>query len=649
MPGSGTKFHLAVFGALTAVIAWLQFTGFLPLERLELAVQDGLARVGKKAPADRRLVFLAVDSDSTSLDPLDFGMWDLSAATAEEKRALELMATSWPWSREVHGLVLDRLMAAGARVVTFDFTFPKPSPHDAPFRAALERHRDRVVVAGNISEDTEYAVEAQPPTFTPPTETLIPIATPRDPRIAYGNFWIDLDGVIRRADYRWAAEHGVWSSDEEHSLAARTLERADLGERAPAERGAQRVRFAGGPGSFPARSIYKLFVPDYWRRSFQSGEFFRDKIVVVGPAGNWQQDHHHTPFGLMPGAEVHLNAINAALHGTFIRELAPLAQALLVVLAAAVAALTRRSLRRPLVRFAVLLLGTAAWGGIALALYNDAALLVPSVGPLLAFNLNGIGGLALDIALERREKAHVRRTLERYVSRNVVQELIDHPDQYTRALGGDLRRVTILFSDIRGFTRAAATMDSRALVAQLNEYFAAMVECVFRYGGTLDKFIGDAVMAVWGNTQSLSPAADARNAVRCAQAMCAELEKLNAHWCAQGRPQFRIGIGLNSGEVVVGNIGSPHRMEFTVIGDAVNIAWRLQERTKSGPNILLGESVAELLGETFPTEACGDLHLPDHDPVPYARLVDDKEKGRPRPVENLGAKAPQLLEGVTAG
>jgi len=237
-------------------------------------------------------------------------------------------------------------------------------------------------------------------------------------------------------------------------------------------------------------------------------------------------------------------------------------------------------------------------------------------------NLTGIGGLALDIAHERREKMQIRSTLERYVSRNVVEELIDNPAQYTRALGGDLRHVTILFSDIRSFTRAAATMDSRALVAQLNEYFAVMVECVFRYGGTLDKFIGDAVMAVWGNARSAGPEADATNAVRCALAMRDALEKLNARWSEQGRPPFRMGIGINSGEVVVGNIGSPHRMEFTVIGDAVNIAWRLQEKTKQGPsNLLLGETVAALLGEEFPTEDCGDLHLPEHEPVRYACLA----------------------------
>jgi adenylate cyclase len=620
-----------LFGLLTLVVAWLQWAGFLPLERVELAIQDGLAHVGQRAPADPRIVFLAVDSASASLDrDADLAqLWDLEKASAEERRALDLMANHWPWSREVHGLVLDRLVNAGALAVAFDFTFPKPSPNDDAFRAALDRHRDRVVVAGNLTEDSGLDLEGGLPSFNAPSPSLLPETSPRDPRIGYDNFRMDPDGVIRRANYRWALEHGVWTGDEEHSIAARTLARAGLAGKIPADRDLHRMRLAGPPGTFPARSIFEIFVPEFWERNYQGGAFFRGKIVIIGAAGNWQHDEHRTPFELMPGAELHLNAMNAALHDAFVGEASRPAQALLVVIAAAVAAFARRGLRRPVLRFACLLFGNAAWLGIALALYNDANLFIPTFGPLLAFNLNGIGGLALDIVLERREKAHVRRTLERYVSRNVVQELIDSPDQFTRALGGDLRHVTILFSDIRGFTRAAATMDSRALVAQLNEYFAAMVECVFRYGGTLDKFIGDAVMAVWGNTQRPNPAADAANAVRCAQAMCTELEKLNAHWARQGRPPFRIGIGLNSGDVVVGNIGSPHRMEFTVIGDAVNVAWRLQERTKHGPTILLGESVAELLGDTFPTEPCGDLHLPDHEPVPYARLVDENEVSEP--------------------
>jgi adenylate cyclase len=639
MPRTGATSHLVLFGALTLVVAWVQFAGFIPADGIELAIQDWVAHYGRKAPVDERLVFLAVDSSSTNLHRTADLDEDLKSEnlSATERRALEAMATEWPWPREVHALVLDRLAQAGARAVAFDFTFPKPKPGDEILRAALDRHRDRVVVAANISYDTYLPHEEAPPTFGPPSPTLIAESPTRDPRIGYDNFLADHDQVIRRANYRWAIEHGVWTSDEEHSLAARALARAGLVNLAPADRAQHRMRFAGPPGTFTPRSIFEIFLPRFWTGNYADGAFFRDKIVVIGATGNWQHDEHLTPFGLMPGAEIHLNAINAALHRAFVSEMPPSGQALLVLAAAAAAGLARRWLRRPLVRFATLLLGSAAWAGIALALYNDADLLIPTFGPLLAFNLNGIGGLALDIALERREKAHVRRTLERYVSRNVVQELIDSPDQFSRALGGDLRRVTILFSDIRSFTRAAATMDSRALVAQLNEYFAAMVECVFRYGGTLDKFIGDAVMAVWGNTRSNGAAEDATNAVRCALAMRVELEKLNARWAAEGRPPFRIGIGLNSGDVVVGNIGSPHRMEFTVIGDAVNIAWRLQEKTKQGPNILFGQSVAELLGEEFPTEDCGELQLSDHEPVRYACLVGDKEKGRPRPVEALSA------------
>jgi adenylate cyclase len=324
---------------------------------------------------------------------------------------------------------------------------------------------------------------------------------------------------------------------------------------------------------------------------------------------------------MMPGPEIHLNAINAALSRAFLRETPPLAEAALVLALAGATLLLRRAVRRPHVRFFAQLVGTAAWGGLAIALYDYADLFIPIVGPLLVFNLAGLSGLAFDILHERREKAQLRRTLERYVSRNVVEELVDNPEQFHRVLGGEMRDVTILFSDIRGFTQKAHEMNSKELVAQLNEYFSAMVECVFRFGGTLDKFIGDAVMAVWGNAGGASPAADARNAVACARAMFDELEKLNERWAAEGRHQFRIGIGINSGPVVVGNIGSPQRMEFTVIGDAVNVAWRLQEKTKGEHLLLLGEAVLPLLGDDFTTEIVGEIYPRGEAPVSYARLI----------------------------
>ena len=522
--------------------------------------------------------------------------------------------------------MLERLAKAGARAVVFDLNFPKPSPNDEAFRQKLDLYRDRVAIAGNITGEI-FPVPAGA------TPTLIPDTEPRDQRIGFDNFWHDPGDsaeVIRRARFRWADERGKWTSEEDLSLAARAVERANLGHLILPDREPHRLRFCGPSGTFAPRSIFMIFAPRYWRQNFGSGEFFRDKIVVIGAHGNWQQDEHLTPLGMMPGPELHLNAINSLLHPDFIRELSPLANAAIVIAFALVPLLLHRYLRKPYARFIALLFTEVAWLGAVFWLYDSASLFLPSFAPLIAFNLNGISGLFLDIVLERREKKQLRRTLERYVSRNVVKELLDAPDQFMRATVGEMRPVTVLFSDIRNFTRFANRLDSQALVAQLNEYFSAMVECVFAHGGTLDKFIGDAVMAVWGNVHSEGPAGDARNAVACAIAMRKNLARLNALWSASSQPRLKIGIGLNAGEVVVGNIGSASRMEFTVIGDAVNMAWRLQEYSKlAETDVVLGDSVVALLGSEFPTEPLEPCRLADGVVLGCARLVTPESSATP--------------------
>ena len=174
-----------------------------------------------------------------------------------------------------------------------------------------------------------------------------------------------------------------------------------------------------------------------------------------------------------------------------------------------------------------------------------------------------------------------------------------------------VKPVAMLFSDIRGYSLVSAQSNPQTLVAQLNEYLSAMVDCVFRHNGTLDKFIGDAVMAVWGNVRSDGVRADTTNAVRAALAMREELARLNADWRNRGLPELRIGISVNQGDVVVGNIGSPQRMEFTVIGDAVNISWRLQELTKQlGSETIVSETVASLVAEEFDVRSLGLATVP---------------------------------------
>ena len=169
-------------------------------------------------------------------------------------------------------------------------------------------------------------------------------------------------------------------------------------------------------------------------------------------------------------------------------------------------------------------------------------------------------------------------------------------------LAGTRRPVTVLFSDIRSFTTIVeTTADSHQLVAKLNEYFSAMVECVFRYDGSLDKFMGDGVMAIWGNTPfNFGPQEDAIRAVRSALAMLEALRKLNAKWVSEGKTEWKIGIGLNHGQVIVGDMGSQQHKEFGVIGDAINLGSRLQSLTKVYHlQILIGESVAELVRDHF--------------------------------------------------
>jgi adenylate cyclase len=212
--------------------------------------------------------------------------------------------------------------------------------------------------------------------------------------------------------------------------------------------------------------------------------------------------------------------------------------------------------------------------------------------------------------LERIEKLRTRRTLERYVSKNLVKEILDNPDSFYSSLRGVRIPATVLFSDVVGFTALTENADPEALVRQLNEYLSRMTAAVFEHGGTLDKFIGDAVMAVWGNVRSRGVAEDAKAAARAALAMRRELWTLNRRWFDEGIVPFAFGIGINQGDVLGGNIGSSEKADPTVIGDAVNLASRLEGLTRTyGVDILLGPRVTELVRDEFYVRSVGRVQV----------------------------------------
>ncbi|MDP9291314.1 MAG: adenylate/guanylate cyclase domain-containing protein, partial [Verrucomicrobiota bacterium] len=541
--------------------------------RGEQSFEDLLRREGRKNSAPSDFLFLGIDQSTLQLPPL----------TAEEigsNRAFQLMTEKpFPWSREVWALLLDRLFAAGARVVMFDMIFSPPNDGDPAFHAALDRYHDKVVLGANF----DMANSAQAVT---PNNTLIPPPQLQDDRVGFVNFWADpIDGKIRAATYRVTdrqiADLPPDSSEEVYqSLSARALAKIGQANDVPQDFRGHMIRFTS-PDAFAPRPLYEVFDPKFWHANYADGAFFKDKIVMVGASAQVMHDVFDTPMDpTTSGPALHLQAMAAAMNHEFLRPTPAKTGLALVGAAGLMAWSVVGFLRRPLLCLGALVVITGAYLGAARFFYDKTGLLLFTVPVLSALLLSGLFSLGLEYALERLEKLRTRRTLERYVSKNLVKEVLENPDSYYSSLRGVRVPATVLFSDLIGFTTLSEKADPEALVSQLNEYLGRMTSVVFGNGGTLDKFIGDAIMAVWGNVRSFGMAQDAKNCARAALAMRWELRQLNQKWREEGRMGLGMGIGINQGEVVVGNIGSHERMDPTVIGDSVNLASRLEGLTR---------------------------------------------------------------------
>ena len=559
--------------------------------RGEQSFEDLLRREGRKTPAPSDFVFLGIDQSTLQLPPL----------TPEEiasNRAFQLMTEKpFPWSREVWALLLDRLFAAGARAVVFDMIFSPPNEGDPAFHAALDRYHGKVVLGANF--DMANALHVQ---IVTPNNTLIPPPQLHDNRVGFVNFWTDpIDGKVRAVTYRVTdrqlADRPPDPSEEVYqSLAARALTQIGHANDVPQDFRGHMIRFTS-PDAFAPRPLYEVFDPKFWHANYADGAFFKDKIVMVGSSAQVEHDTVATPMSPTTlGPALHLQAMAAAMNHEFLRATPKKIALALVAAAGLLAWLIVAFLRRPLLCLATLVVITGAYLAAARLFYDKTGLLLLTIPVLSAFVLSGLFSLGFEYALEWRERRRTRRTLERYVSRNLVEEVLENPDSYYSSLRGARLPVTVLFSDLIGFTTLSEKGDPEALVEQLNEYLSRMTSVVFSNGGTLDKFIGDGIMAVWGNVRSLGMAEDAKNCARAALGMRRELQQLNQNWREQGRMGFGMGIGINHGEVIVGNIGSHERMDPTVIGDSANLASRIEGLTRIyGLDILVGATAAELV------------------------------------------------------
>ena len=332
---------------------------------------------------------------------------------------------------------------------------------------------------------------------------------------------------------------------------------------------------------------------------------FRDRIVVVGVAAEGLRDVFVTPFaeGRMAGAEVHANAIDAWQSGRTLTP-GPFWAGAAVALGLAVGVGATGALT------------SSAWftGGAALVIalayvWTNVRLFAaggwwPLAVPLLAIALAFVGDLAWQYFVEGREKRKVKQLFSRYVAKDVYDQLLADPSR--AKLGGTRRQMTVLFSDMRGFTALTEKGNPEDIVTQLNDYFTRMVKVLFEHRGTLDKFVGDMVMALFG--APLDDEDHAEHAVLTALAMVRALDVLNAEWREFGMPRLDIGIGINTGEMVAGNIGSDTIMSYTVIGDAVNLGARLESLNKEyGTRIIISEATRSRLKGQYDIRPLGSV------------------------------------------
>lgn len=566
------------------LVCAMALSGWAPWRRLHLVISDWMVSLAPTPKVPFEFAQVLIDASSLNLDFLDEEDFEASPA-------LRALSHGWPWPRSVYAEATQRILEAGAELVILDVLLPGAREGDAAFRRVLEEYPGRIVLVSNFVEDAQVQDGAVVMRYQPPSDSLVSAVT----AVGFANFWQDQeDGVVRSANFRARIPGGemVHSSP---AVALGLLKGPTAREALPDV--AHFIPSREGLSPDVRIPFWQVISPREWAVNLDAGAIFRGRVVVIGASAQEMHDTFQTPLGTYPGAGLHLAALAAAWGGAFyVMPSSPWIIAAIGV-GCELVALIRRLARSTLLRTGLVFLG------LVLAIPGGLALLVGGgvMPPLLAFGVGAIltlaGYFVVDLTREIRERIRTRNTLERYVSPALAREILDEKADFLQSLGGVRREVTILFSDVRGFTARTESSEPRTLFSELNEYFGLMVADILASGGAVDKFLGDGILAAWGTLGRMTPEKSARAAVECAQAMQKSLEDLNALRAARGLDPWRIGIGLHSGDVLFGNIGSKARMEPTMIGDTVNVASRVEGLTKTlACGVLVTESTRTLTG-----------------------------------------------------
>lgn len=589
-----------------------------------------------------------------SLDP-NFKSKDIALVKIDDY-SLQKIGT-WPIPRTVHAQMINKLKTFGAKVVAMDVMFPEkapvcgPSSPDTEFANALKNFE----ASGDSKVFLAYTIESAPQE----TVSEIPAAMYNfildskqagkagmaQKYLSHNNFPIDelvetgvgvshiamvedLDGIFRQ--YQLVANMDTLyfgslalSSYEAYkgSPVQLIIKNSGTGELninnqiiEINNRGETKVRFVGGSEQFDNISLYDVISAKDDDQKMK--ERIQDKIIFVGSTAVGAHDLRPTPLdSKMPGVYVHMNMAHMLLHNYFFKPLDDsLKYSVIMLLIGTIILLLIQYFSNAYLD----LISTVLM--IALSYYADSIYFLPNGYEMKLFYcfFSFVGCYSwstfLNFSEASKEKKQIKGTFARYVAPTIVDEMLKEPDKLK--VGGQKMDITCLFSDVRDFTSISEKLSATELAQSLNRYMGAMTDIVFDTQGTLDKYIGDAIVAFWGAPLPLDN--HAQYAVEGAIKMMDALPAINEEFKAQGRPEFKIGIGLNSGECSVGNMGSDRIFSYTALGDNMNLGSRLESLCKYyGVQINISEFTYQRL---------------DHTKIKSRPLDKVKVKGKTKPV-----------------
>lgn len=505
----------------------------------------------------------------------------------------------WPWPREVFAKFLENLNNNTPRGLAIDVIFSEASrignSDDWRLQNTLEQLKYPVIMATEASlQINKKQAEIE--------KLLLPLPQFQTKNTTLGmvNVISDSDGVVRRFPI---SAKDIETNKSYNTLAYELLIKAGIP--IPEENKLlplNRIVYSGETGSIRRIPFYRALQDKTVQKELAG------KLVFIGATADDLHDSKPTPMSRgteMPGVEIHANIANMLISGDRLVPIGTFATIAWIILAVIISSLFFLFGKK----LSVIIVGNIFFGIIyliSIIILFERGIVVNFIHIELSWILATIVLFLYRFFIVEREKREMKKTFGKYVSPSVLKQITENPSAVK--LGGEEKEITVLFSDIRGFTTMSEKTTPPELVRILNTYFSAITKKIIENDGVLDKYIGDAIMAFWGAPISEPKQAD--RAVKAGLEMLEELNRLNKTLASQGDPEIKIGVGIYTGKAVVGNIGSEHRFDYTAIGDTVNTASRLEGLNKEyKTEIIIGESTKNQLTEEFKITPLGSANV----------------------------------------